>query len=50
MSAADTTYLPIPVSDVDMAFGGKAMEILPPMDALARTACGIPARREEREE
>ena len=34
MSAADTTYLPIPVSDVDMAFGGKAMEILPPMDAI----------------
>ena len=34
MSTATTTYLPIPVSDVDMAFGGKAMEILPPMDAI----------------
>ena len=34
MSTATTTYLPIPVSDVDIAFGGKAMEILPPMDAI----------------
>ena len=34
MSATDTTYLPIPVSDVDIAFGGKAMEILPPISAI----------------
>ena len=34
LAAADTTYLPIPVSDVDIAFGGKAMEILPPVSAI----------------
>ena len=34
LAAADTTYLPIPVSDVDIAFGGKAMQILPPMTAI----------------
>lgn len=36
MSAADTAYLPIPVSDVDIAFGGKAMEILPPVSAIPK--------------
>lgn len=34
MSTATTTYLPIPVSDVDIAFGGKAMEILPPVSEI----------------
>ena len=34
MSAATTTYLPIPVSDVDVAFGGKAMQILPPISEI----------------
>ena len=34
MSATDTTHLPIPVSDVDIAFGGKAMQILPPISAI----------------
>ena len=27
-------YLPIEINDVDIAFGGKAMQILPPYDAI----------------
>ena len=38
MEANHTTnaakYLPIAINDVDIAFGGKAMQILPPYDAI----------------
>ena len=33
---ADTTYLPIPVSTADIAFGDKAMQILPRMTAIPK--------------
>lgn len=36
MSKAANKYQPIEVSSVDVAFGGKAMEILPPMSAIPR--------------
>jgi hypothetical protein len=34
MNEQQAKYLPIKVTDADRAFGGRAMEILPPMKAI----------------